>query len=98
MLKKRVSFKVKCGTHHFSSKNLKKVAIPQLLSIRSMGSVNINLFCMHFLCYKTSCSACGVMKENKAYAFSFPLVNPPKAADLKLSHLPEDLMEALMSS
>lgn len=46
---------------------------------------------MSFLCYKTSCSAYGILKEYKAYAFSFPLVNPPKAADLKeLSHFPED--------
>lgn len=55
-----------------------------------MGSVNINLSCMSFLCCKTSCSACGVV-EYKAHAFSFPLVNPPKDADLKeLSHFSED--------
>lgn len=74
-----------------------------IVLVRSLGSVNINLSCMPFLCYKTSCSykpqVCGVLKEYKAYAFSFPLVNPPKAADLmELSHFPEDLMKALMSS
>jgi len=39
------------------------------------------------------------VKDFKAYAFCFPLVNLPKAADLKeLSHLPEDKMGAFMFS
>lgn len=62
----------------------------------SSDPVNTNLSCM---CYKTSCTVNGVVKDCKTHESCFFLVNPPKVADLReFNCLPVEEMGASMSS